>query len=84
MICFTLKLIFLSLLVFISEIVIFLGLLGILFYYSPYVLLKVLPFLLFFLFLFYFFFNKKIKKIGQEKKKNDYLKTKKFKKVLEE
>ena len=69
---------FLSLLVFISEIVIFLGLLGILFYYSPYVLLKVLPFLLFFLFLFYFFFNKKIKKIGQERKKNDYLKTKKI------
>ena len=72
------KTFFLSLLVFISEIIIFFGLLGILFYYSSDVLFKVLPYLLFFLFLFYFFFNKIIKKIGQERKKNDYLKTKKI------
>ena len=69
---------FLSLLVFISEIIIFFGLLGILFYYSSDVILKVLPYLLFFLLLFYFFFNKIIKRIGHERKKNDYLKTKKI------
>ena len=69
---------FLSLLTFISEIIIFLGLLSVLLYYSSDIFFKVTPILLFLLLLFYFHFNKIIKKIGKERKKNDFLKTKKI------
>ncbi|RPF76083.1 MAG: ABC transporter ATP-binding protein [Rickettsiales bacterium TMED254] len=72
------KTFFISLLVFIAEIIILIGVLGILFYYSTEILIKVLPVLIFFLLLFYFFFNKLIKKISVQRKKNDYLKTKKI------
>ena len=72
------KTFFISLLVFIAEIIILIGVLGILFYYSTDILIKVLPVLVFFLLLFYFFFNKLIKKISVQRKKNDYLKTKKI------
>ena len=72
------KTFFMSLLVFIAEIVILIGVLGILFYYSPNILIKVLPVLIFSLLLFYFFFNKMIKKIGIQRKRNDFLKTKKI------
>ena len=72
------KTFFMSLLVFISEIVILIGVLGILFYYSSNILIKVLPVLIFSLLLFYFFFNKMIKEIGIQRKRNDFLKTKKI------
>ena len=69
---------FLSLLTFISEIVIFFGLLLALLYYSSDIFFKILPILLFFLLSYYLYFNKIIKKIGKETKKNDFLKTKKI------
>ena len=69
---------FISLLNFISEIIIFFGLIIVLFFLSPEILLKVLPLFILFFFLFYLFFNKILKKIGEERKRNDYLKTKKI------
>ena len=69
---------FQGLLTFISEIFIFLGLIIFLLYFSPANVLKILPIFLISFYLFYLFFNKLIKKIGEDRKKNDYLKTKKI------
>ncbi len=69
---------FISLLNFISEIIIFFGLIIVLLFLSPEILFKVLPLFILFFSLFYFFFNKILKRIGEERKKNDYLKTKKI------
>ena len=69
---------FISLLNFISEIIIFFGLIIVLFFLSPEILLKVLPLFILFFSYFIFFFNKILKKIGEERKRNDYLKTKKI------
>ena len=69
---------FVSLLNFISEIIIFFGLIVVLLFLSSEVLFKVLPLFILFFSLFYLFFNKIIKRIGEERKKNDYLKTKKI------
>lgn len=67
-----------GLLTFISEIFIFLGLIIAMLYFSPGNVLKILPIFLISFYLFYVFFNKLIKKIGETRKKNDYLKTKKI------
>ena len=72
------KTFFLSLLNFISEIIIFIGLIVVLIFLSTDILFKVLPLIIFFFLLFYFSFSKIIKKSGEERKKNDYLKTKKI------
>ena len=72
------KTFFLSLLNFISEIIIFFGLIIVLLFLSSEILLKVLPLFVLFFLIFYLFFNKIIKKSGEERKKNDYLKTKKI------
>ena len=72
------KTFFLSLLNSISEIIIFFGLIIVLLFLSSEILLKVLPLFVLFFLIFYLFFNKIIKKSGEERKKNDYLKTKKI------
>lgn len=72
------KNLFHGLLSIISEIFIFISLIFILLYFSPANLLKILPFFIISFYLFYIFANKVIKKIGEERKKNDYLKTKKI------
>jgi ABC-type multidrug transport system fused ATPase/permease subunit len=68
---------FVSLLNFISEIIIFFGLIIVLLFLSSEILFKVLPLFIFFFLLYYLFFNKILKKSGEDRKKNDYLKTKK-------
>ena len=63
------KTFFLSLLNFISEIIIFFGLIIVLLFLSSEILLKVLPLFVLFFLIFYLFFNKIIKKSGEKKKK---------------
>ena len=58
---------FVSLLNFISEIIIFFGLIVVLLFLSSEVLFKVLPLFILFFSLFYLFFNKIIKRIGEER-----------------
>lgn len=67
-----------SLLIFISEIIIFLGLLVGLIFFAPESVLKILPIFIVSFYIFYIFFNKFIKKMGKNRKENDYLKTKKI------
>ena len=69
---------FVSLLNFISEVIIFFGLIIVLLFLSSEILFKVLPLFIIFFSLFYLFFNKILGRIGEERKKNDYLKTKKI------
>ena len=68
---------FVSLLNFISEIIIFFGLIVVLLFLSSEILFNVLPLFILFFSFFNFLFNKIIKRIG-EGKRNDYLKTKKI------
>ncbi len=72
------KNLFNGLLSIISEIFIFIGLIIVLLYFSPANILKILPIFIISFYIFYIFANKIIKKIGEERKKNDYLKTKKI------
>ena len=67
-----------ALLIFISEIAIFVGLIVGLIFFAPESVLKILPIFIISFYLFYNFFNKFIKKMGEDRKKNDYLKTKKI------
>ena len=62
---------FVSLLNFISEIIIFFGLIIVLLFLSSEILFKVLPLFIFFFLLYYLFFNKILKKSGEDRKKND-------------
>ena len=66
------------LLILISEIAIFLGLAAGLMFFSPGIVLKILPIFIISFYIFYKFFNKFIKKIGKERTKQDFLKTKKI------
>ena len=72
------KNLFNGLLTIISELFIFIGLIIVLLYFSPANILKILPIFVISFYIFYVFANKIIKKIGEERKKNDYLKTKKI------
>jgi ABC-type multidrug transport system fused ATPase/permease subunit len=65
-------------LVLISEIAILIGLSVGLMIFSPGIVLKILPILIISFYLFYKFFNKFLKKIGKERTKHDFLKTKKI------
>ena len=72
------KMFFTSLLTFISELVIFFGLIIILIFFSFEILIRVFPFLMLLLLIFYLLFNKIIKDIGTKRKNIDVLKTKKI------